>query len=102
MLERMVTSVPIVDVKQLSTGSKLAEEVHTALGGLLFSKGTALYEKDIEYLNAFMIKQVTIEEQEEATGIEPSVQKEAVQQEVAAAKARKDRTDRPEAFQQSF
>lgn len=98
----MVTSVPIVDVKQLSTGSKLAEEVHTALGGLLFAKGTALYEKDIEYLNAFMIKQVTIEEQEEATGVEPSVQKEAVQQEGAAAKARKDRADRPEAFQQSF
>lgn len=54
--------MPIVDVKKLANGSKLAEEVYNSLGGLLFTKGTPLYEKEIEILDAFMIKQVLIED----------------------------------------
>jgi HD-GYP domain-containing protein (c-di-GMP phosphodiesterase class II) len=68
--------MPIVDVKQITIGSKLAEEVYTSLGGLLFSKGTPLYEKEIEYLEAFMIKQVPIEDSNTEVGelIEPRVE----------------------------
>lgn len=54
--------MPIVDVRKLTNGSKLAEEVYTSLGGLLFTKGTPLYEKEIEFLDAFMIKQVSVED----------------------------------------
>lgn len=61
-LDQVVTKLPIVDVKQLNRGARLAEEVYTASGGMLFSKGTLLYEKEIEFLEAFMIKKVTIEE----------------------------------------
>lgn len=57
-----MTRLPIVEVKQLNSGARLAEEVYTALGGILFSKGTPIYEKEIEFLEAFMIKKVHIEE----------------------------------------
>jgi len=94
----MVTSVPVVDVKQLNMGAKLAEDVHTSLGGLLFAKGTALHEKDIEFLDAFLIKQVFIEDAEEVTWGERAEQKETEQQ-TAAAKAPQ---EKPAAFQQAF
>jgi len=58
----MVSGLPIVNVKQLPNGAKLAEEVYTSLGGLLFTKGTPLYEKEIEFLEAFMIEQVQVED----------------------------------------
>ncbi|GED28703.1 HD family phosphohydrolase [Brevibacillus agri] len=61
-LDRVVTKLPIVDVKQLNSGARLAEEVYSALGGVLFSKGTLLSEKEIEFLEAFMVKKVHIEE----------------------------------------
>lgn len=42
----------------------MAEEVYTSLGGLLFAKGTSLFEREIEFLEAFMIEQVQIEDAE--------------------------------------
>lgn len=93
-----MTSVPVVDVKQLTSGTKLAEEVHTPLGGLLFAKGTALCEKDIEYLDAFMIRQVLIEEAEVGMYAEHADKKEA-DQAIGAAKIRQ---EKPVAFQKSF
>lgn len=93
-----MTSVPIVDVKQLNIGAKLAEEVHTPLGGLLFAKGTALHEKDMEILNAFLIKQVFVEDQEEAVRSESTEQKAAEQQAAAA----KEPIEKSKAFQKSF
>ncbi|MFD2370632.1 HD-GYP domain-containing protein [Brevibacillus sp. GCM10020057] len=98
MMDRMVTSVPIVDVKQLSIGARLAEEVHTPLGGLLFAKGTVLHEKDIEILNVFFINQVSVENQEEVARSESAEQK-AAERQVAAAKAP---LEKAEAFQKSF
>ncbi|MGC5326519.1 HD-GYP domain-containing protein [Brevibacillus sp. SYSU BS000544] len=54
--------MPIVSVKHLPIGAVLAEEVHTSLGGLLFPKGTIIQEKDLEFLEAFLIGEVHIEE----------------------------------------
>jgi HD-GYP domain-containing protein (c-di-GMP phosphodiesterase class II) len=56
--------MPIIDVKQLAAGSRLAEDVHTMLGGILFSKGTPIYEKEMEILQAFLINEVHVEEDE--------------------------------------
>lgn len=61
-LNRVVSRLPNVEVKQLTLGAKLAEDVFTALGGILFEKGTPLYEREIQFLDAFMIKQVLVEE----------------------------------------
>lgn len=55
--------MPIIDVKQITAGAKLAEDVHTLLGGLLFSKGTPVNEKEMEILQAFFIREVNIEEE---------------------------------------
>jgi HD-GYP domain-containing protein (c-di-GMP phosphodiesterase class II) len=55
--------LPIIDVKQLTNGAKLAEDVHTVLGGLLFPKGTAVYEKELEILHAFMVQEVDVEDE---------------------------------------
>lgn len=55
--------MPIIDVKQLTAGAKLAEDVHTLLGGLLFSKGTPVFEKEMEILQAFFIREVNIEDE---------------------------------------
>ncbi|USG65818.1 HD-GYP domain-containing protein [Brevibacillus ruminantium] len=54
--------MPIIEVKRTIAGAKLAEDVHTMLGGLLFSKGTTLYEKELEFLEAFLIDRIVIEE----------------------------------------
>nr|WP_309241984.1 HD-GYP domain-containing protein [Brevibacillus daliensis] len=37
------------------------EDVHTPLGGLLFTKGSIMEEREIEILEAFLIKEVVIE-----------------------------------------
>lgn len=88
--------MPIVDVKQLTIGAKLAEEVHTSLGGLLFAKGTALYEKEIEFLDAFMIRQVQIEENDASWGEHAESQAEE-----RTVPKEQQRTEKP-AFHQSF
>lgn len=87
----------IVDVKQLTVGAKLAEEVYTSLGGLLFTKGTALYEKELELLDVFMIDQVEIED------TEPEWPEPAEQQVAAAAPiaANQSQSEKP-AFQDTF
>ncbi|MGG1664627.1 HD-GYP domain-containing protein [Brevibacillus sp. NRS-1366] len=92
----MVTNLPIVDVKQLTIGAKLAEEVHTSLGGILFAKGTTLYEKEMEFLEAFMIKQVQIEDANMTGGEEEEQATEEPQ--VVPEKFNPDKTS----FQQSF
>ncbi|PSJ62702.1 c-di-GMP phosphodiesterase [Brevibacillus brevis] len=61
-LDRVVSRLPNVEVKQLTLGAKLAEDVFTALGGILFAKGTPLYEREVQFLEAFMIKQVQVED----------------------------------------
>ncbi|WP_238933522.1 HD-GYP domain-containing protein [Brevibacillus choshinensis] len=90
--------MPFVDVKQLTIGAKLAEEVHTPLGGLLFTKGTTLFEKDKEYLEAFMVQQVLIEESNEATIPSQADQKE-VDPPIVKVQVVK---EKPAVFQQSF
>ena len=85
-----------MDVKQLTMGMKLVEEVHTMLGGLLFAKGTVLYEKEIEFLDAFMIKQVNVEEADWVWGEQTDGQKE--EQPVAKDKPHEEKM----AFHQSF
>ncbi|WP_139492908.1 HD-GYP domain-containing protein [Brevibacillus dissolubilis] len=54
--------MPIYEVNRLPAGARLAAEVHTSLGGLLFLKGTLLEERDLEILEAFLVDQVEIEE----------------------------------------
>ncbi len=54
--------MPIFAVSNIPYGAKLAEEVHTSLGGLLFQKGTPLYEREREILEAFLIEEVNLEE----------------------------------------
>lgn len=52
----------ICAIKHIPYGAKLAEDVHTSLGGLLFQKGTLLYEREMELLDAFLVKDVTLED----------------------------------------
>lgn len=89
--------MPIVDVRKLTNGSKLAEEVYTSLGGLLFTKGTPLYEKEIEFLDAFMIKQVSVED----NNVEAGEQKEPHVEEKAAPKVTINIVEKP-SFQEHF
>lgn len=89
--------MPIVDVRKLTNGSKLAEEVYTSLGGLLFTKGTPLYEKEIEFLDAFMIKQVSIED----TNVDVGESKEIHVEEKAAPKVTVNIIEKP-SFQEHF
>lgn len=56
--------MPIVTVKHLPLGAVLTGEVHTSLGGLLFPKGTIIQEKELEFLEAFQINEVEIEDTE--------------------------------------
>ncbi len=58
--------MPIVATKHIQIGARLAEDVHTSLGGLLFTKGTAIGEKELEFLEAFQIKEVVVEDNEAA------------------------------------
>ena len=52
----------VVPVKQISSKATLAKDVYTPLGGLLFTKGTVIEEKERQFLEAFLIREVEIEE----------------------------------------
>lgn len=91
--------MPIVDVKQLKAGVKLAEEVYTSLGGLLFPKGTPLYEKEVEILKAFLIMQVDVEEPEDDWRMETEQQDEP---QVAAVSQKPTQTVEKSSFHESF
>lgn len=93
----MVTNLPIVEVKQLTIGAKLAEEVYTSLGGILFTKGTALNEKEIEILDAFMVKQVPIEDVNVSPG-EQQTEQSPEEQNMVHEKLSPEKTS----FQQTF
>lgn len=54
--------MPSCAIKNIPYGAKLGEDVHTSLGGLLFPKGTLLFEREMELLDAFFIKEVTLED----------------------------------------
>lgn len=56
--------MPIISVKKVVSGVKLAEDVFTPLGGLLFTKGTRLSARDLKFLEAFQITEVNIEDEE--------------------------------------
>jgi len=56
--------MPFISVKKVVSGVKLAEDVYTPLGGLLFTKGTRLTARDLEFLEAFQIAEVNIEDEE--------------------------------------
>lgn len=62
--------MPIVSVKHVPIGATLAEEVRTPLGGLLFPKGTVIHEKDLEFLEAFKISEVVLENEEKTQLLE--------------------------------
>lgn len=51
-----------VSVKQIESGVRIIEDVHTPLGGKLFNKGKLLNHRDIQILNAFLVTTVAIEE----------------------------------------
>lgn len=59
--------MPIVTVKKIPIGAKLAEDVRTSLGGLLFPKGSIIREKELEFLEAFQIREVVLEDEETQT-----------------------------------
>ncbi len=52
----------LVPVSQLKPGSTLRADVVTPLGGLLFEKGSKIFEREIEILLAFFIEEVMVEE----------------------------------------
>lgn len=54
--------MPTLPVENVSIGSKLQEDVHTSLGGVLLQKGTVITDKEKELLQVFFIKEVTIED----------------------------------------
>lgn len=85
-----------MDVKKLTIGVKLAEDVHTPLGGLLFAKGTVLYEKELEFLDAFLVRQVQVEESE--TSWEEQPERQSVEKPLASASEFEEKP----AFQQTF
>ena len=77
--------MPSVNVKQIRLGAKLAEEVYTPLGGLLFTKGTIVHEREKEILEAFLVTQVEVEETEEGLRFEAE-RKEQPQREAGSQK----------------
>lgn len=52
--------MPNVLVNQNAVGAKLAEDVTTALGGVLYRKGKVLTVRDIEILQAFLVKTIPV------------------------------------------
>jgi len=58
--------MPIIAVKKLTNGVKLAEDVYTSLGGLIFAKGTPVSEREKEFLEAFLVDEVSVEENDTA------------------------------------
>lgn len=59
MGERAVTQRA---VSQLKPGVRLAEEVYTPLGSLLFHKGTLIGTRELEILRAFLVERVKVED----------------------------------------
>jgi HD-GYP domain-containing protein (c-di-GMP phosphodiesterase class II) len=90
--------VPIVTVNQLTLGAKLAEDVHTMLGGLLFPKGSVIHQKEVEILKAFMIDQVNVEEHDRVRIREEKTEDKAEQTATGKVKASRER----QAFQEQF
>ncbi|WP_134685319.1 HD-GYP domain-containing protein [Brevibacillus migulae] len=87
--------MPIVAVKRLTNGVKLAEDVHTSLGGLLFAKGTPVSEREKEFLEAFLVDQVNVEEMESAPA-EPKKEETVKEKESTPVKSK------PVGFHQQF
>jgi HD-GYP domain-containing protein (c-di-GMP phosphodiesterase class II) len=56
-----VSYMATVAVSMLKSGERIIEDVHTPLGGVLFEKNRILSSKDIEILQAFMVRYVSIE-----------------------------------------
>lgn len=50
-----------IPVKELKAGGKIAADVYTDKGNLLFQKGRVLLPKDLEVLQAFMIDEVELQ-----------------------------------------
>lgn len=67
--------MPVIAVNQLKNGMRLAEEVHTALGGLLFPKGVLITDKEIELLKIFLVQEVTIEDTPQAEAGKQTMEK---------------------------
>ena len=86
--------MPIIAVKKLTNGQKLAEDVYTSLGGLLFSKGTPVHEKEKEFLEAFLIDEVSVDENE--TFVNEKKEEPAKEKESGGTKKK------PDAFHQQF
>lgn len=59
--------MPICAITHIPYGAKLAEDVYTSLGGLLLQKGTPLFERELELLEAFLIKEVSLEDETQKT-----------------------------------
>lgn len=53
--------MPNISVGEVKVGSKIVKDVITPLGGVLFYKGKILLPRDLDILQAFLIKQVEIE-----------------------------------------
>lgn len=53
--------MPSICAREVKAGSKIIKDVITPLGGTLFSKGKILLPRDLDILQAFLIKQVEIE-----------------------------------------
>lgn len=64
--------MPQVPVSLLKTGEQLIEDVVTERGNLLFPKGRTITARDIEILQAFLIKNVNVEQQLGRKPAEPS------------------------------
>jgi HD-GYP domain-containing protein (c-di-GMP phosphodiesterase class II) len=63
--------IMIISIRALKPGTKIIEDVITPLGGVLFKKGKVFTERDLMILDAFMIKELNIEEKK----VTPSIQK---------------------------
>ncbi|WP_138494299.1 HD-GYP domain-containing protein [Paenibacillus pinistramenti] len=66
-----------VAVRDLKPGLKIANPVHTMLGGMLMPKGKVLLPRDLDILQAFMIQEVDIEGGKQSAGLGSSSSKEA-------------------------
>lgn len=56
--------LPSVSLAELKPGAKISSDVITPLGGVLYPKGKVILPRDLEILEAFLIKQVEIEGEE--------------------------------------
>ena len=57
-------------VSRLRPGERLAEDVYTPLGGLLFQKGTEIGERELEILRDFLIESVIVESSDRSEAVE--------------------------------